>query len=162
MSVKKLAAQKKQAEKVLAELNQQIVDSMKPELQQIVDLLLAHKDVASKSEEIKQLVGDAVKAVYGDDVTIAPKQQRAGQAVGYKSLGFDWERLVKAMKSAGVTSGAKSLSKKELEKLYYGHEGCRFEHNKWSDKENKAIWLKHDNAAPKYRRYWINAKRSKK
>lgn len=161
MSVKKLAAQKKQAEKVLAELNQQIVESIVPELEQIVDLLLTHKDVVSESEEIKRLVGDAVKAVHGTDVTIAPKQ-RAGKAFGYKSLGFDWERLVKAMRSVGATSSAEGLSKNELEKLYYGHEGCRFEHNKWSDKENKAIWLKHDNAAPKYRRYWINAKRSKK
>ena len=163
MSVKELMVQKKQAEKVLAALNKQIVESIQSKLGEAVALLQAHQEVAAESDEIKRLVAEAIKAVYGDDATVGREHKAGKRAKGSEaSSSFEWQRLVKALADASVTSAQKGLTKRELEELYFGDVGVRFEHNKWSDKKSKAEWLTQDHAAPKYRRYWVKTKRSKK
>ena len=164
MSVKKLMVQKRQAEKMLAALNDQIVQGIQPKLQEVVELLGTHKDVAAESDEIRRLVAEAVKAVYGDDAIVGSEHKVAKRPKGRgMTSSFDWHRLVQVMGRADVTSAQKGLTKRELEELYFGDVGVRFEHNKWSAKDSKADWLATDpKSSPKLRRYWVRAKRTKK
>jgi hypothetical protein len=164
MTVKKLIQQKKQAEKLVADLNAQIVQSIQPKLQEVVEFLTTHQDVVAEAQEIRLLVAEAVKAVYGEDATVGNEHKVAKRPKGREmTSSFDWQRLVKAMADAGLTSAQKGHTKRELEELYYGDVGVRFEHNKWSDKDSKADWLANDlSRSSKLRRYWVRAKRTKK
>ena len=164
MSIKKLIQEKKQAEKLVADLNAEIVLSIRPKLESVVGFLATHKEVVAEDQGIRLLVAEAVKAVYGEDAKVGSEHKIAKRPKGRQmTSSFEWQRLVKAMADAGVTSAQKGHTKRELEELYYGDVAVQFEHNKWSDKESKAIWLTTDpKSSPILRKYWVDVKRTKK
>ena len=164
MSVKKLIQEKKKAEKLVADLNAEIVESIRPKLENVVGFLATHKEVVAEDQGIRLLVAEAVKAVYGEDAKVGSEDKIAKRPKGRQmTSSFDWHRLVQVMGRADVTSAQKGLTKRELEELYFGDVGVRFEHNKWSDKDSKADWLENDlSRSSKLRRYWVNTKRTKK
>ena len=162
MNVKKLAKQKADAEKLVADLNQQIAASIAPKLEEAVNLLAAHQEVVSENQAIKNLVSQAVKIVFGDEATVNDYRKiRNRRAHGMEvSSSFDWKILHQLLAKAGVTNEQQGLTKRELEELYFGDAGVKFEHNRWSDKEEKAKWLASDpDTSFKTRKYWSKKKK---
>ena len=70
---------------------------------------------------------------------------------------FDWNRLRKELIKEGVTSEATGRTKSELERLYFGKAGVKFDRNKWSDKDNQPKWLSFNpKSKTKTRVYWVH------
>jgi hypothetical protein len=159
MSVKKLEQQKKQMQKQLAELNEQIANNVRPKLEEVVELLEAHQDAVAQDKGIERLAMKLSRLVFGNEVKKGspPGWKREKGREVYQT--FDWLELSKMLIDAGIVSRDEGMVRGDLEKLYFGCGGIRFEHNKWNDKEAKSKWLVSDpKASFKLRIYWSKKK----
>ena len=171
MNIKKLQKDKAATEQQLREILDAIAESIGPKLEEAVELMEQNPKAVQDDQEIKLLVQRAVMAVHGghayvaiDGKTDARNKHLRNQVIHGKgvrrSMPFYYEQLADMLVKQGVTSKSKGLTKSELEKLYFGNDNHKFEHNKWSDKEEKAKWLASDpDASFKTRKYWSKKKK---
>ena len=93
MSVKKLEQQKKQMQKQLAELNEQIANNVRPKLEEVVELLEAHQDAVAQDKGIERLTMKLSRLVFGIEVKKGSPREGDGN--------FSYFRLVAVIKGVG-------------------------------------------------------------
>ena len=162
MSVNKIAKQKLAAEKQLAAVNQELLSVITPKVEETVSLLEKYQALASEDPAIKQLVLRAAKTVLGDGFGVVDvRRQRNAKMHGKEiSSTFDWQILAGLLQAEKATKEEKGLTKGELELLYFGEAGVKFEHNKWNNKDQRSKYLVFNpNASNKTRKYWLAKKK---
>jgi tRNA(His) 5'-end guanylyltransferase len=162
MSVNKIAKQKLAAEKQLAAVNQELLAVITPKVEETVSLLEEYQALASKDPAIKQLILRAAKTVLGDGFGVVDvRRQRNAKTHGQEiSSTFDWQILAGLLQAEKATKEDKGLTKGELELLYFGESGVKFEHNKWNNKDQRSKHLVFNpNASNKTRKYWLAKKK---
>lgn len=121
----------KVSKEIADEANSKFVDSLHSAHEASHGLAGLSGDVQKK---VKAQLKTIVKNVHGKDYKIKKSSRSA-----LSSASIQWDELKKKMKSKGITSAKKGLSRKDLESLFFDNSTSKFVFSQWNTGKKKLL-----------------------